>query len=116
MVVTKKFIIIDVRRRVLTGPSPGSISSGSIISATQNVPRGGIQAVLRICATVRVDFDKYSIHPLQNMVRARLTNGITTHPKRANRNCVRDGKNRARAKLQRVRITLCTMPNVMRRA
>jgi hypothetical protein len=51
---------------------------------------------------------------LQNIVRKRLRMGIIIHPKRGNSES--DGKNIARPKLHRVIITLCTIPNVIRRA
>jgi hypothetical protein len=109
-------IIIDVNKRVFNGPVNGNSSKGKINKFTQNTPTGGIHAVLRIRATVNVDCATYSIHPLQKMVRIKLISGITTHPKRAKRNCDNDGKNRARPKLNSVNITPCTIPKVIRRA
>ena len=110
---------IEVIKRVLIGPvnpREGIISRGKMMRFTQKTPSGGIHAVLRIRATVSVDCDTYSIHILQNIVSRKLIVGITTQPKRANKNCDNDGKNRARPKLKRVNMTPCTMPKVMRRA
>jgi hypothetical protein len=117
--VRAKFMRIEVIKSVLIGPvnpRAGIISRGKMMRFTQNTPSGGIQAVLRIRATVSVDCDTYSIHALQNIVSRRLIIGITTHPNRANRSCDSDGKKRASPKLKRVSITPCTMPNVIRRA
>jgi len=96
-------------------PPVGGISSrGSKRRFIQNIPRGGIQAVLRIRSTVNVDCDTYSTHPVQKIVSIRLTSGATTQPKRANRIWDSDGIYRESPKLKRVRITPCTIPNVMR--
>ena len=106
MVERTKFTTMVVKTK------EGISSSGRMMRLAQKTPRGGIHAVLRILATVRVDCDKYSIQPLQNMARARLISGITIQL----RSWERDGKKRTRPKLNRVRITPWTIPKVMRRA
>jgi hypothetical protein len=114
MVVIKKFTVIDVITRILIGPRSGIEPSGRRIRLIMKIPIGGIQEVSKICVMVKDDFDTYSTHPLQNIVRKRLRMGIIIHPKRGNSE--NDGKNIARPKLHRVIITLCTIPNVIRRA
>jgi len=107
----------EVATRIFSGlekPREGIISSGRITRLAQNIPSGGIQAVLRIRATVIVDCDTYSTQALQNTARQRLRRGAMTQPKRPKRNWD-EGKKRARAKLRRVRITPWTIPNVIRR-
>jgi hypothetical protein len=66
---------------------------------TQKMPRGGIQAVLSICARVSVDCDTYSTQPLQKIVRARLIRGVATYISRL------AGKKSVRPKLKTVSIT-----------
>jgi len=109
-----KFTTIDVIKNTCIGPAKpsGIISSGNMIILTQKTPNGGIHAVLRICATVNVDCDTYSTQPLQKHVRMRLSSGVIIHPTRANI----VGKKSARPKLQSVRRTPCTIPNVIRSA
>ena len=100
-----KFAIVDVATIfVMTPTVSGIISKGRSMRFTQKIPSGGIQAVLRIFSTVSVDCDTYSTHPLQKMVRNRLRNGATTHPRRANKICDRDGIYSVIPKLKRVSI------------
>jgi len=97
----------EVATRIFSGlekPSEGIISSGRITRLAQNIPSGGIQAVLRIRVTVSLDCDTYSTQALQNTARQRLRRGAMTQPKRPKRNWD-EGKKRARAKLSRVRMT-----------
>jgi hypothetical protein len=63
---------------------------------------------------VIVDSDTYSIHPLQKRVRQKLMKGATTQPKRPKRKWEKEGNMRARQKLNTVRRTACTIPNVSR--
>ena len=104
MVVRTRFIMIDVKTRRF-------IFTGSRIRFTQKTPRGGIQAVFRIFATVSFVADvRYSIQALQNTVRMKLMRGAMMQPNRAK------GAKKMMQKLKRVRMTPCTIPNVIRRA
>jgi hypothetical protein len=119
MAVRTQFTQTEVATRVLMGPvnpRAGIISRGRIMSETQKTPKGGIHAVLRMRAAVRVDCDTYSTQALQKIVRIRLISGAMMNPKRPKRKWEKAGKKRARAKLKRVRITPWTTPNVRRRA
>jgi len=103
-----KFAIMEVAITLVMGPSSpaaGIISKGSSTTFIQNMPRGGIHAVLRIRSTVTVDCDTYSTQPVQNMVRQRLTQGATIHPRSANNICDSDGMYRLIPRLNRVSIT-----------
>jgi hypothetical protein len=98
-----KFAITDVATIFVIGPIPtGIISRGKSMRFTQKIPNGGIQAVLRICSTVTVDCDTYSMHALQKMVRPRLKRGATIQPRRAKSICESDGIYRLIPKLNRV--------------
>ena len=88
---------------MVIGPD-GIISKGRRMRFTQKMPRGGIQAVLRIRSTVIVDCDTYSTQALQKIVKHRLMHGATMHPRRAKRICDNDGMYRVMPKLKRVRI------------
>ena len=87
-----KFAIVEVATRFVIVPNViGIISRGRSTRLTQNMPRGGIQAVLRIRSTVIVLCEMYSTHPLQKIVRIILMQGATIQPSRANRMCESDG-------------------------
>ena len=88
-----------------SSPADGIISKGISIAFIQNIPSGGIQAVLRIRFIVMVDCETYSTQPVQNIVRQRLTHGATIQPRRANSICDNDGIYRLIPRLNRVSIT-----------
>jgi hypothetical protein len=102
-----KFARQDVATTLVKGPAAsieGMSSRGSRIRFIQKIPRGGIQAVLRICSRVTVDFETYSTDALQNIVSIRLIQGATTQPRRANNMWESDGMKSVIPKLQRVSI------------
>ena len=88
-----------------SSPAEGINSKGSSMAFIQNIPRGGIQAVLRIRFIVIVDCDTYSTQPVQNMVRQRLTHGATIQPRRAKSICDSDGIYRLIPRINRVSMT-----------
>jgi hypothetical protein len=109
----------EVATTLVKGPSAsieGINSRGSRIRFIQKIPRGGIQAVRRICSRVTVDVETYSTDAVQNIVRTRLIQGAMTQPRSAKRIWDMDGTKSVIPKLQRVSMIPCTIPNVIRMA